>query len=302
LDEGIGLIRSSLPKNAPTENENSEESAMAATIQSVARESTINAELLSGYTGVRITGLSLGSMSDREVEEVRRLVSEYCVAVFPDQFLPPDQHVEVIARFGNVTVTPGVDLHPDYENLHVVRNYIDGDRPVSGGFHTDTCFVDRPPAYTSLNAIEIPEHGGDTVFANQYLAYDTLSEVMKSWLKGLRFKHVVSGTDRPEEVPNPVWHPAVRTNPVTGRKALYVTFAARCIEAEGMTPEEGANLIRFLYQHSLANHAMYRHRWRPGDFVMWDNRCSLHAAVYDHGEQPRTLYRVMCEGERPYED
>ena len=237
---------------------------MAATIESVARESTINAELLSGYTGVRITGLSLGSMSDAEVEDVRRLVSEYCVAAFPGQFLPPEQQVDVIARFGDVTVTPGVDLHPDYENLHVVRNYTEGDRPVSGGFHTDTCFVDRPPAYTALNAIAIPEHGGDTVFANQY--------------------------------------PAVRTNPVTGRKALYVTFAARCIEAEGMTPEEGANLIRFLYQHSLANHAMYRHRWRPGDFVMWDNRCSLHAAVYDHGEQPRTLYRVMCEGERPYED
>ncbi|MFP6852939.1 MAG: hypothetical protein VB939_06970, partial [Pseudomonadales bacterium] len=82
MDEGIGLIRSSLPKNAPTENKNPEESAMAANIQSVARESTIHAELLSGYTGVRITGLSLGSMSDAEVEEVRRLVSEYCVAVF----------------------------------------------------------------------------------------------------------------------------------------------------------------------------------------------------------------------------
>ena len=226
---------------------------MAATVENVARESTINAELLSGYTGVRITGLSLGSMSDIEVKDVQRLVSEYCVAVFPGQFLPPEQQVDVIARFGDVTVTPGVDLHPDYENLHVVRNYTEGDRPVSGGFHTDTCFVDRPPAYTALNAIAIPEHGGDTVFANQYLAYDTLSDVMKSWLKG-------------------------------------------------MTPEEGATLIRFLYQHSLANHAMYRHRWRPGDFVMWDNRCSLHAAVYDHGEQPRTLYRVMCEGERPYED
>ena len=171
---------------------------MAATTESVSQELSINAELLSGYTGVRITGLSLDSISDLEVEEVRRLVSEYCVAVFPGQFLPPEQHVDVIARFGKVTVTPGVDLHPDHKNLHVVRNYTDGDRPVSGGFHTDTCFVDRPPAYTSLNAIEIPEHGGDTVFANQYLAYDTLSDVMKSWLKGLRLKHVVSGTDRPE--------------------------------------------------------------------------------------------------------
>ena len=94
---------------------------MAATTESVSQELSINAELLSGYTGVRITGLSLDSISDREVEEVRRLVSEYCVAVFPGQFLPPEQHVDVIARFGKVTVTPGVDLHPDHKNLHVVR-------------------------------------------------------------------------------------------------------------------------------------------------------------------------------------
>ena len=275
---------------------------MAATAQSLAREPDIQAELMSGYTGVRITGVSLTDMTDAQVEEVRRLVSEYCVAAFPGQFLPPEQHVDLIARFGKVTVTPGVDLHPDYKNLHVVANRGDPAQPISGGFHTDTCFVEKPPSFTSLNAIEVPEHGGDTIFANQYLAYDMLSDVMKSWLVGMRFKHVVSGTDRPEEVPNPVWHPAVRTNPVTGRKALYVTYAARCIEAEGMTPSEGANLISFLYKHSIADHAMYRHRWQPGDFVMWDNRCSLHAAVYDHGTQPRTLYRVMCEGEKPFED
>lgn len=274
---------------------------MAATANSIAREPNMSAQLLSGHTGVRITGISIPDMTDEQIEEVRRLVSEYCVAVFPDQHLGPEDHVAFIARFGPVTVTPGTDLHPDYENVNVVANRGEAERPVSGGFHTDTCFVAKPPSYTSLNAIEVPEHGGDTVFANQYLAYDSLSDVMKGWLTGLRFKHVVSGTPRPEAVPDPVWHPAVRTNPVTGRKALYVTFAARCIEAEGMTPKEGENLITFLYQHSLAQHAMYRHRWQVGDLVMWDNRCALHAAVYDHGDQPRTLYRVMCEGEQPYE-
>lgn len=275
---------------------------MAITADKVAREASLNAELMSGYTGVRITDVPITQMSDEQIEEVRRLVSEYCVAVFPAQFVRPEDHVAFIARFGRVFVTPGVDLHPDYANVHVVANRGEADQPISGGFHTDSCFVEKPPSYTSLSAIEVPSHGGDTVFANQYLAYDSLSSVMQGWLKGLRLKHVVSGTQRPEEVPNPVWHPAVRTNPVTGRKALYVTFAARCSEAEDMTREEGENLLKFLYQHSLAQHAMYRHRWQPGDFVMWDNRCSLHAAVYDHGDQPRTLYRVMCEGERPYED
>ncbi|MBF66801.1 MAG: taurine dioxygenase [Gammaproteobacteria bacterium] len=260
----------------------------------------LQATLMTGYTGVRIDGLRLKDARDDQVEEIRRLVGEFCVAVFPGQFIGPQEHVALISRFGKVTHTPGVDMHPEHEEVHVVANR-GGSAPVSGGFHTDTCFVARPPSFTSLSAIEVPEHGGDTVFANQYLAYESLSDVMKGWLCGLRLKHVVSGTERPEAVPRPVWHPAVRTHPVTGRKALYVTYADRCIEAEGMTAAEGANLISFLYQHSLAQHAMYRHSWAVGDFVLWDNRCSLHAAVYDHGDQPRTLYRVMCEGEVPSE-
>jgi taurine dioxygenase len=275
---------------------------VAVPMETLPTTSRIHAEVMSGYTGIRITGVPICEMTRDEVEEVQHLVSTYCVAVFPEQFAKPADHVEFISRFGSITVTPGVDLHPDHENVHIVRNRGQANKPVSGGFHTDTCFVERPPSYSSLNAVELPDHGGDTVFCNQYLAYESLSDVMKGWLKGLRLKHVVSGTARPEAVPDPVWHPAVRTNPVTDRKALYVTYAARCIEAEGMTGDEGRNLINFLYQHSLQLHAMYRHRWQPGDLVMWDNRCSLHAAVYDHGDQPRTLYRVMCEGERPYED
>ena len=256
---------------------------------------------MSGYTGVSITGVSLPELSDDSVEEIRRLVSEYCVAVFPQQFLKPKDQVTLLSRLGPIMVTPGVDLHPEFDNVHVVANRGSPTKPVSGGFHTDTCFVENPPSFTSLSAIEVPEHGGDTIFCNQYLAYDALSDVMKGWLIGLRLKHVASGLDHPEQVPGSVWHPAVRTNPVTQRKALYVTYASRCIEAEGMNKAEGEAIISLLYQNALVPHAMYRHRWRVGDFVIWDNRCTLHAAVYDYGDQPRKLYRVMCQGERPYE-
>tara|TARA_Y100001934_G_scaffold120178_1_gene146951 strand:- start:185 stop:1021 length:837 start_codon:yes stop_codon:yes gene_type:complete len=266
----------------------------------VSRVAGLHAELLTGHTGVRITGTPIPEMSDAQVAEVQRLVSEYCVGAFPDQFLGPRDHVQFMARFGEVMITPGVDSHPDHPDVNVVANPGSGG-PKSGGFHTDTCFVDRPPAYTSLSGVEVPDHGGDTLFANQYLAYETLSDVMRGWLAGLRLQHVVTGTARPEEVPNPVWHPAVRTNPVTGRKALYVTLIERCHEAEGMTSGEARHLLEFLYRHSHAQHAMYRHRWQVGDFVMWDNRCALHAATYDHGDQPRTLYRVMVEGEVPFE-
>ena len=273
---------------------------MASAVQAL-QSSSVTAELLTGHTGVQITGLSLAEASDDQVEEIRSLVSEYCVGVFPGQHLSPLDQRDFVSRLGKVTVTPGVNMRTEYDMVHKVANRGEPDRPVSGGFHTDTCFVECPPSFSSLNAMEIPAHGGDTMFCNQYMAYDSLSDVMKGWLKGLRLKHVVSGTDRPEECPEPVWHPAVRTHPVTGRKALYVTFADRCTEAEGMTPLEGRNLIDFLYRHSIKDHAIYRHRWQIGDFAMWDNRCSMHAAVYDHGEQPRVLYRVMCEGEKPYE-
>ena len=89
---------------------------------------------------------------------------------------------------------------------------------------------------------------------------------------------------------------------LTGHTGVRITGVAvtDMSEAEGMTPQEGSNLISFLYEHSQNIYTMYRHRWQPGDLVMWDNRCTLHAGVYDHGEQPRTLYRVMCEGERPF--
>ena len=273
---------------------------MVSSVGSVSSHAALAAQPLSGHTGVSVTGARVSELSDEQVEDVRRLVSEYCVAIFPGQHLKPVEQVAFVSRLGRVITTPGTDTHPAHELVNVVANRGSADRPRSGGFHTDTCFVDRPPSYTSLSGIEIPDHGGDTIFCNQYLAYESLSSVMKGWLADLRFKHVVSGTERPEEVPNPVWHPAVRTNPVTGRKALYITYSSRCIEAEGMTLSEGANLITFLYEQSLAAHAMYRHRWSTGDFVMWDNRCTLHAAVYDHGDQPRTLNRVMCEGEAPY--
>lgn len=266
----------------------------------VARVAGIHAEMLSGYTGVRVTGTAIRDMNVEQAEEVRRLVSEYCVAALPDQHITLAEHVAFMARFGRVMITPGVDSLPDHLDVNVVANPGSANKPLSGGFHTDTCFVTKPPAYTSLAGVEVPAHGGDTLFANQYLAYETLSDVMKGWLAGLKLQHVVTGTARPEEVPDPVWHPAVRINPVTGRKALYVTLLERCHEAEGMSSAEARNLLEYLYRHSQSQHAIYRHRWRGGDFVIWDNRCALHAATYDHGDQPRTLYRVMVEGEVPF--
>ena len=145
---------------------------------------TLNAELLTGNTGVRITGVDIPKMTDEQVEQVRRLVGDYCVGVFPGAHLKPEEQRDFIGRFGKVTVTPGVNMRTEYDMVHKVADRGDPDHPVSGGFHTDTCFVEKPPSFSSLNAMEVPKHGGDTMFCNQYMAYDSLSDVMKGWLKG----------------------------------------------------------------------------------------------------------------------
>ncbi len=260
----------------------------------------VQAELLTGQTGVRLTGVDIPEMTDDQLAEVKGLISQYCVAVLPNQFISPDEHLAFVGRFDPITFTPGNDPHPEWPDIHVVNLASTSTLPPMNGFHTDTSFVERPPSYTSLSPQKLPARGGDTVFTNQYMAYEALSPVMKKMLTGLRLKHVVSHVTRPEDAPDPVWHPAVRTHPITGRKALYLTQPQRCFEAEGMKPRESANLIEFLYAHSQHIYAMYRHRWQPGDFVIWDNRCSMHGGVFDHGEDERIMHRVMCQGEKPY--
>ncbi len=267
-----------------------------------AKRLQLHVEIMTGRTGVSITGIPICDMTEKHIKIVGKLVSEFCVAVLPNQHLKPEEHIAFFKRFGPLMTTPGFDCHPEWPEIQLAKKRGGRGEILSGPFHTDTCFVAKPPSYSSLNAAKVPKHGGDTVFLNQYLAYESLSDVMKGWLKGLKFKHVVYGIDRPEEVPDPVWHPAVRTNPVTRRKSLYITMPMRCVEASGMSREEGNALISFLYEHSQKLHTMYRHRWSPGDLLMWDNRCSLHAAVADHEAQTRILHRLMCQGEVPSED
>jgi taurine dioxygenase len=260
------------------------------------------AELMTGQTGVKITGTAIPDMSDDEIVEVKRLISEYCVAVLPNQPLTPEEHVAFARRLDPITFTPGEVPHPQWPDINEVNLPSTSTLPPSNGFHTDTSFVERTPSYTCLLPRKISSHGGDTVFANQYMAYEALSPVMQRMLKGVRFKHSAAQLKRLDEAPQePVWHPAVRTHPITGRKAIYITQPSRCNEVEGMRPKESANLLEFLYAHCQHVYAMYRHRWQPNDVVIWDNRCTLHAGVFDHSDEERLMHRVMCQGEAPYE-
>lgn len=255
--------------------------------------------LLTGSTGVEITDIGLGSATDDDIEEIRRLVAEFCVAVFPEQHLEPAAQVAFAKRLGPLLWTPGEEPHPEFPDILQFANEGKAAHR-TGVFHTDTCFIAEPPSFTMLSAVVSPAHGGDTLFSNQYLAYDALSPAWRDLLDQRRVRHIPSGVANPDEVPTePVWHPAVRRHPVSGRLALYTTMPARNVEIEGMTEEESSLIISFLYDQAHGIDRIYRHRWSTGDLVMWDNRCTQHAAVHDHGDQTRIMNRVMVAGEIP---
>ena len=153
-----------------------------------------------------------------------------------------------------------------------------------------------------LYALEVPELGGDTAFANQELAYNDLSRGLKDVLRGLFALHSAAGLagtyGADADAAPQSEHPVVRVHDETGRRALYVCRAfTRGLR--GWTSEESRSLLEYLFMHSVREEYQARHAWRPGDLVMWDNRSILHFAVHDHGDDPRVIHRVQVEGLEP---
>jgi taurine dioxygenase len=168
-------------------------------------------------------------------------------------------------------------------------------------WHTDLSFMAAPPALTMLAAQVVPEAGGDTMFASQYRAYETLSEGMKHILEGLRGLHgggKLAGLFGIADSAPRQSHPIARTHPESGRKALYVN-PLYTQSIEGLTEVESRGLLDFLFQQGCRPDFTYRHQWSRGDVVMWDNRCALHYAVHDHGESPRVMHRTVIAGDVP---
>ncbi|QBY55252.1 TauD/TfdA family dioxygenase (plasmid) [Cupriavidus oxalaticus] len=169
-------------------------------------------------------------------------------------------------------------------------------------WHYDAPHTPVPPKITMLSAQVVPV-GGDTMWCNQYLAYDRLTPVMQRMLQGLRVHFRAVRLARSQgvcesDVPSAV-HPMVRTHPETGRKALYIGHPDNVLGIEGMTEAEARPLLNFLYEHSTQPDNIYRHMWRVGDALMWDNRCTMHYAVHDYGNHERLLNRVTLKGEVP---
>ena len=256
---------------------------------------------LSGHLGASVEGLSLSALSDSEFAAVKQAFLDHCVLVFPQQFLGIEDHLQFAARWGEFSTSPFVKYHPEHPAVLQLSNRGKANA-VTENWHFDSSFLPAPPSLTILSARKIPV-GGDTMWSNQYHAYDTLSEGMKALLGGVRgefagtrlAKRVGEDSDIPCS-----FHPIFRTHPDTDRKALFVGHPGdtlRCLE--GMTQEESLPIIRYLYNHSTAPDRVYRHHWAEGDIVMWDNRCTMHYAVHDYGDQTRELHRVSICGDIP---
>jgi taurine dioxygenase len=276
--------------------------------------------LLTPGLGIEFRGLDLGKpLTDTHKARVVSAYRDHHLVVFRDQDLSKPAQIAFSQQLGAFELPVNKDyLGVDYPELHVVNNLDPAGRPQSlediankGNFfwHTDASYMRRPSSLTLLYAVTLPRSGGDTMFANLRAAYEALPDSMKARIASLRVVHSweqsrINSNSRPatederRKAP-PVSHPLVRTHPETGNKALYLGNHTSHIE--DMPLEEGRALLKELLEHATQPQFVYRHKWLPGDLVMWDNRCLVHKATadFDMGKEPRILHRTVLQGTVP---
>ena len=274
---------------------------------------SIKVEPLAGSLGAVISGIDLSQeLSAEQVAAIREAWLKYLVIFFRDQDLSPAQFLRFATYFGRVIDYPFLKGLDDYPQIIPVVK-LEHERVNFGGvWHSDTSYLDVPPMASMLIARAVPPAGGDTLFANMYDAYEALSPVFRHLLDGLmalnssakadvsktredRLKDGARADAKKEYVSA---HPAVRVHPETGRKALYVNVA-HTIGFEGMTAEESAPILEYLFQHQVRPEFTCRFRWRPASIAFWDNRCAQHNPINDYHGHRRVMHRVTLAGERP---
>ena len=261
--------------------------------------------------GAEVSGVDLREPLDAPVlDDIRGALLAHLVLVFRAQHLTPEQHVAFARQFGELHYSAVPTAHggpPEVNVLDMVAPKGNG----SDRWHSDSPFLPEPTDATFLNAVMMPPTGGDTCFANMYDAYDNLSEPMKRYVDGLQAVHDVSTTlylavekgnsdfdvAEMQRRLSPVTHPVVRTHPDTGRKVLYVDVASAS-RIVGVPRQESEMILAHLFAQAHSAAVQCRVRWRAGDFVFYDNRCTQHVAIPDYTER-RIMHLVSIKGSRP---
>jgi alpha-ketoglutarate-dependent taurine dioxygenase len=274
---------------------------------------SIEVRPIAGAIGAEISGVNLsGEIDDDTIAHIRRAWLRHCVVFFRDQDLPPARFLAFARRFGAVIEYPLIKGLEDFPEIIPVIKLEHETTNFGGIWHSDTSYLEAPPMGTMLVAREVPPFGGDTMFANTYLAYEALSDGMKRLLDGLvaintsakadvsrtredRMKQGVRPDAKKEYVGE---HPVVRTHPETGRKGLYVNVG-HTLRFRDMSVEESAPILAYLFQHQIKPEFTCRFTWQVGSLAFWDNRCALHNPVNDYHGFRRVMHRITLAGDKP---
>lgn len=263
--------------------------------------------------GASVTGVDLSQDIDGSVFEViHKALLDHLVLHFPGQDLPPAEHIAFTERFGAVEPHPlgSRKGHPEFENLLVLENNPDRRGARNDFWHSDISCAPAPPALTMLHALAVPQGKGDTLICNMYRAWDNMPADIKAKLDGLTAEHSGDAIRRRNQaaetdgarniaVPPPETHPVVRRHPETGRRALF-TNRFFTTSFTGMSPQESEPLLALIEEYATAPDNIYRHQWNAGDVLVWDNRCTMHYAVYDYDpSETRRMHRTTAAGDRP---
>ena len=270
--------------------------------------------------GAEVLGLDLGSpLSDAAFAPIVEAHLEHHVLVFRDQRITPDEQIAFSRRFGPLQIHVLHQFHlPGHPEILIVSNIKENGQPIGLGdaghyWHSDLSYKDTPSLGSMLHAQELPAEGGDTLFANMHLAYDTLPDDLRRAVEGRRAEHSYLAkyeelrqrspwrpalSQKQLDEVKPVEHPIVRTHPGNGRRALFVGehFTTRIV---GLPEDESRDLLDRLFAHSVRPEHIYRHRWQPHDMVFWDNRSVIHLAAGCPDHMRRRLNRTTIEGDKP---
>jgi taurine dioxygenase len=242
--------------------------------------------------GVEVNRLSIADLTDKHINAVKDALANHGVMVFRKQSVSDADFVTFLARLGQLTFTVGETPVLHQPELNIVSN-IGRVSPPRSVFHTDTSYVARPPAFTALRAVTLPVAGGETLFSDQYRAYQTLPRSVTEQLADAKVLHVVSGLTLAKDLERQSWHPLFKRHPISGRLALFLSTPARCQAISGIDADRAQRLIRLLYKHSIRHYRLYRHQWQPDDIVIWDNRCTMHRADHSQVVGDRVLHRGL---------
>ena len=266
---------------------------------------------IAGALGAEVHGVDLASFSEEQLLLLRKAWLEHLVLFFHDQPLAPAQFMPFARRLGNPIEYPFVKGIAGFPEVIEVKKLEHEKVNFGGVWHSDTAYLEVPPMASMLVAREIPTHGGDTLFANMYLAYESLSSGLRKMLDPLKAVNSSAKADvtrtREDRIKSDgkdagtelaAEHPVVRTHPETGRKALYVNFA-HTVRFAGMSEEESAPLLGYLFRHQVRPEFTCRFSWRVGSIALWDNRCAQHNPVNDYHGFRRVMHRITLAGDRP---